>query len=88
MKTNLAEECQKEKIRMKKLAFIFVLIMTALCALYLMLNPSPDEFAEGDLYDEIISRGKIRVGINTDSKPFGFIDEKGQIAGVRQRQTG
>lgn len=80
-KTNLAEECQKEKIRMKKLAFIFVLIMTALCALYLMLNPSPDEFAEGDLYDEIISRGKIRVGINTDSKPFGFIDEKGQISG-------
>lgn len=40
-----------------------------------------DEFAENDLYNEILQRGYIKVGINTDSKPFGFYDEKGNIVG-------
>ena len=41
------------------------------------------EFAESDMYDEIMSRGKIRVGVNSDSKPFGFVNEKGCTRGKR-----
>ncbi|MCQ2753578.1 MAG: transporter substrate-binding domain-containing protein [bacterium] len=66
---------------MKKLGFTLVLIMLFLTAIYVFLCPKKDEFAENDLYDEIISRGKIRVGINIDSKPFGFYDEQGNITG-------
>lgn len=66
---------------MKKFAILFLFILIALAGVYIMLFPSKDEFVEGDLYDEIMQRGKIRVGINTDSKPFGFINEKGEIVG-------
>lgn len=66
---------------MKKFAILFLFILIALAGVYMMLFPSKDEFVEGDLYDEIMQRGKIRVGINTDSKPFGFIGEKGEIIG-------
>jgi putative glutamine transport system substrate-binding protein len=44
-------------------------------------NPYVDGRNQGDLYDEIMLRGKIRVGINPDSKPFGFTDKKGNIIG-------
>lgn len=66
---------------MKKLAVLFLFIMIALTGVYILLSPSQDEFAEGDLYDEIIQRGTLKVGINPDSKPFGFRDEKGEIIG-------
>lgn len=66
---------------MKKFAILFLFIMIALAGVYIMLFPSTDEFAEGDLYDEIMERGKIRVGINTDSKPFGFRNEQDEIVG-------
>ena len=66
---------------MKKLGIILTLIFIALTAIYIALNPSSDEFVEGDLYEEIIHRGKIKVGINTDSKPFGFYDENGRVSG-------
>lgn len=66
---------------MKKFAILFLFIMIALAGVYIMLFSSRDEFVEEDLYDEIMQRGKIRVGINTNSKPFGFIDEKGEIVG-------
>lgn len=66
---------------MKKLSFLLILALIVLAGLYILLFPSTDEFAEDDLYDEILQRGKIRVGINTDSKPFGFLDEKGNIIG-------
>ena len=64
---------------MKKFAILFLFIMIALAGVYIMLFSSRDEFVEEDLYDEIMQRGKIRVGINTNSKPFGFIDEKGKL---------
>lgn len=66
---------------MRKLAVILIIIFAVLCGIHILLSPSANEFAEGDLYDEIIQRGKIRVGINMDSKPFGFYDEKHQPAG-------
>ena len=41
----------------------------------------PEKYIESDLYDEIIQRDYIRVGINTESKPFGFVDKDGEIQG-------
>lgn len=35
----------------------------------------------GDLYKTVINRGYIIVGVKTDTKPFGFIDENGKNAG-------
>lgn len=37
---------------------------------------------EIDLYDSIVQRGKLTVGISFDSKPFGFKDSDGQIKGL------
>lgn len=66
---------------MKKIGFFLVLGIIAYAIIYTMLYPSQEKFAENDLYDEIMQRGKIKVGINPDSKPFGFYDEKGNIIG-------
>ena len=66
---------------MKKLGFILILVFLLLVALYVFLLPPKEEFAYTDLYDDIIARGKIKVGINVDSKPFGFIDKDGNIVG-------
>ena len=66
---------------MKKLGLIFIITFIFLSVIYVLLSPRVEEFAEGDLYDEIIQRGKIKVGINADSKPFGYYDDKGNIVG-------
>lgn len=81
MKISLAVECQQEIDKMKKAAFLFTLMMIVLCAVYIMLFPPTDEFVQEDLYEQILKRGTIRVGIDFDSKPYGFVDEKGQIVG-------
>lgn len=31
--------------------------------------------------DEVLARGKVIVGVSSESPPFGFIDEKGELAG-------
>lgn len=41
----------------------------------------PEKYVEEDLYETIMHRGVLKVGINTDSRPFGFYDEKGNIQG-------
>jgi ABC-type amino acid transport substrate-binding protein len=64
---------------MKKLGIILTFIFLALVGLHFLFAPVKDEFLEEDLYDKIISRGKLRVGINTESKPFSFINNKGEI---------
>ena len=66
---------------MKKLGIVLTLIFLVLVAIHFLLAPVKDEFTENDLYDDIKTRGMIRVGINTDSKPFSFIDNKGDIVG-------
>ncbi|MCQ2739321.1 MAG: transporter substrate-binding domain-containing protein [bacterium] len=66
---------------MKKTALILILMFFALIAIYFFLSPAKDEFVEEDLYNEIMQRGYIKVGINTDSKPFGFYDKNGNIIG-------
>ena len=41
----------------------------------------PDDYTEPDIYDEILKRGVIKVGINMDSRPFGFVDKDGNVQG-------
>jgi polar amino acid transport system substrate-binding protein len=31
--------------------------------------------------DEVLARGKVIVGVSSESPPFGFVDEKGELAG-------
>ena len=66
---------------MKKLAVILLFAFIALVALHFFLSPKNEEFMIEDLYEEIQLKGKLKVGINIDSKPFGFINEKGDFAG-------
>lgn len=65
---------------MKKLGIILTLLFLILVTIYFFIL-KPENYTENDLYDEILKRGNIKVGINLDSKPFGFIDEKGNISG-------
>lgn len=66
---------------MKKLGIILSLSFLMLVVIHFLLAPKTNEFVEGDLYEKIIARGVLKVGINPDSKPFGFIDEQGKYAG-------
>jgi len=66
---------------MKKTGFNLIVIMLILIGIYFFLAPKKDEFVENDVYNDIINRGYIKVGINTDSKPFGFYDSKGVVSG-------
>lgn len=66
---------------MKKLGIFLILVFLVLVAIHFWLAPKTDEFVEGDLFEKIKSRGTLKVGINIDSKPFGFIDEKGVYTG-------
>lgn len=65
---------------MKRLAIILTAIFLGLVGIHFMIL-KPEKYVEKDLYDEILERGKIRVGINTDAKPFGFFDEHWQVQG-------
>lgn len=66
---------------MKKMGVIFTLIFTMLVCVHFLLAPSKNEFAEEDLYDKIVARGRLRVGVSPDSKPFGFYDKNGNLTG-------
>lgn len=59
---------------LKKILFLFILISFTFvtCAAKNKTN---------NLYDTIVKRDKIIVGISFDSKPFGFKDSDGQIKG-------
>ena len=60
---------------------MLVLAFLALVAIHFLLAPKSGEFVEDDLYEAIRARGVLKVGINPDSKPFGFVDANGKYAG-------
>lgn len=66
---------------MKKILFFLIILASFVFIGYTFFIQPNEEFAENDLYTEIIQRGYIKVGINPDSEPFGFYDEKGRIIG-------
>ena len=65
---------------MKKLAIIFSIIFLFLLGFYFFVL-RPDKYVESDLYEDIMQRGVLKVGINTGAKPFGFIDSNGKVQG-------
>ena len=65
---------------MKNLIVIFSIIFALMLGFYYFVL-RPEKYNEGDLYEQIMQRGKIKIGINTDSKPFGFYDKEGQVQG-------
>ena len=65
---------------MNKLGVLLISIFVALVAFHFLII-RPEKFETTDLYDEMMERGYIKVGINVDSKPFGFLDEKGEVCG-------
>ena len=65
---------------MNKLGLILISIFACLVAFHLLIL-KPEKYESKDIYDEIMERGYIRVGINMDSKPFGFKNSNGQVCG-------
>ena len=65
---------------MKNLGIILLSIFLVLVAFHLLIL-KPEKYESVDIYDSIIERGYLKVGINLDSKPFGFKDEKGEVCG-------
>ncbi len=45
------------------------------------LNRSTETSGTGSAAAKILSRGKLRVGVRKDEKPFGFMDSNGQATG-------
>ena len=66
---------------MRNTGFVLIVLFLIISVIYLVFFKPTDEFTENDLYNEIIQRGYIKVGINTDSQPFGFYDKHGNIIG-------
>ena len=65
---------------LRKIFWLLLLIIFAQCNCFAKSN-------KGNLYESIIKRDKIIVGISFDSKPFGFKDSKGQIMGMEADLT-
>lgn len=65
---------------MRNLITAFSIVFVLLVAFYFFVL-RPEQYEQADLYYVIMHRGYIKVGINTDSKPFGFYDKDGQIQG-------
>lgn len=61
---------------MSRKLFLFFILMV------FILNGCSIKNKENDLYEYIIKRDKIIVGISLDSKPFGFKDSDGKIKGM------
>lgn len=67
--------------------FIIVLLAISTWALdhYVLRpsqNPKPGETpVPGSNIARIIDRGKLRIGVRQDAKPFGFVDANGQLVG-------
>ena len=66
---------------MKKLGLLLILAFLALVGIHFLLAPKTDEFAEADALDEIRKRGVIKIGVNTDLKPYAYLDAKGNHVG-------
>lgn len=65
---------------MNKLGIILLSIFLCLVAFYFLIL-KPEKYVESDMYENIIKNGVIRIGVNTDSKPFAYYDEKGELVG-------
>ncbi len=65
---------------MNKLGTTLTVIFLCLVAFYFLVL-RPEKYVESDIYDSIMKKGIIRVGVNVDSKPFAFYDKTGELSG-------
>jgi len=57
-------------------------IFTFIAACMLVLSgTAPVHAQDQSKLDEVLARGKVIVGVSSESPPFGFIDDKGQLVG-------
>ena len=69
---------------MKKKVLIILSAIALICwTLFYIYDYTRDDATKtgGDLYQTVINRGYLIVGVKTDAKPFGFIAESGANAG-------
>jgi polar amino acid transport system substrate-binding protein len=61
---------------MKKINYLSVLLLSVI-----LLAIVPLAFAEESTLDTVLKRGKVIVGVTSESPPFGFISEDGELVG-------
>ncbi|MGY4360335.1 ABC-type amino acid transport substrate-binding protein [Bradyrhizobium sp. i1.7.7] len=61
---------------MRPLKSLFAIAATALAVL------AAPTLAQADKLQDVLGAGKLRVGLLTDAAPWGFKDDKGEIAGL------
>jgi polar amino acid transport system substrate-binding protein len=61
---------------MKKINYLSVLLLSVI-----LLATVPLAFAEESTLDTVLKRGKVIVGVTSESPPFGFISEDGELVG-------
>ena len=66
---------------MKKFSIFLLLLLFIIAGLQVFFNKSAEEFVSGDLYEEIMQRGVIKVGVSSDSKPFAYKNKNGELVG-------
>lgn len=66
---------------MKKFSIFLLLVLFAIAGLQVLFNKSADEFIEDDLYEKIMQRGTIKIGITSESKPFAYKNDSGELVG-------
>lgn len=65
---------------MNKLGLVLISIFLCLVAFYFLVL-KPEKYVEKDVYESIMKSGIIKIGINTDSKPFAYYNEDGLLVG-------
>ncbi len=56
-------------------------LLTGAAALAAAPEPARAQAAGASLLDEVLARGKVKVGVTSESPPFGFIDDSGTLVG-------
>lgn len=62
------------KSSLRRVIFLFVAMVTALCPQIAS--------AEDTIMDEILKRGELRVGVQTQGEPVSFVDKNGERTGL------
>ncbi len=65
---------------MKKFGLTLIAIFICMVVFH-MLILKPDKYVQSDMYEDIIKNNVIKVGINSEIKPFAFKDENGELCG-------
>ena len=61
---------------MKKINYLSILFLSVI-----LLAKAPFAFAAESTLDTVLKRGKVIVGVTSESPPFGFISDQGELVG-------